>query len=88
MEYTLELDLCLNENRARSEEELREIVRLIFDKYNCSATNIRVYEDCCEHDWHINEMKVINTEGVIYNQPCYRVKYVCTKCGKVKYEEE
>ena len=87
MEYTVELDLCLNEDRTRPEKEVRDIVKLIFDDYNCSAKNIRV-KGCCDHDWHINGMKVINTEGVIYNQPCYRVKYLCYKCGRVKYEEE
>ena len=88
MEYTLELDLCLNEERTRPEKEVRDIVRLIFDDYNCSASNIRVKTDGCEHDWRINGMKVINTDGIIYNEPCYRVKDLCTKCGKVKYEEE
>ena len=88
MEYTLELDLCLNEDRTRPEKEVRDIIRLIFDDYNCSASNIRVKTDSCEHDWKINGMKVLNTDGIIYNEPCYRFKYMCTKCGKIKYEKE
>ena len=88
MEYTLELDLCLNDGKARHEKEVKEIVRLIFDAYNCDAFNIKVKTDGCEHDWHINGMKVIDPEGWYYDLPSYRVKYICTKCGKVKYEEE
>lgn len=88
MEYTIELDLDLNEEKARPSEEVKEIIKRIFDAYHCTVTNIRVFEDGCEHDWHLNGMTVIDTHGWYYNEPSYRFKYCCSKCGKIKYEEE
>lgn len=87
MNYRIELDLFIDEDKIRTKKEMQEIIKSIFDNYNCEASNIKVNTDECEHDWHIDGIKVINTD-FLNCFPCYEVKYICPKCGKVKYEEE
>lgn len=88
MNYRIELDLFIDEDKVRTKKEIQQIVKSIFDTYNCEATNIKVKIDTCEHDWRINGMKVIDPEGWYYNQPVYEIKYVCANCGKIKYAGE
>ena len=87
MEYKVELNLFIDEDKVRTKKEMKQIIKSIFDNYNCEATNIKVDIDWCEHDWHIHGMTIIDTE-ILNCQPCYEVKYVCSQCGQIKYVKE
>ena len=43
MKYTVQLDFSIDEEDAvRTDEEVKEVVEVIFDYSNCNASNIRV----------------------------------------------
>ena len=42
MNYTVQLDFFIDEDAIRIDEEVKEVVKEIFDYSNCDATNIRV----------------------------------------------
>lgn len=44
MIYTVQLDFFIDEDVIRTDEEVQEVVKEIFDYCNCSASNIRVIE--------------------------------------------
>ena len=44
MTYTVQLDFFIDEDGIRTDEEVQEVVKEIFDYSNCCASNIRVIE--------------------------------------------
>ena len=44
MEYTVQLDFFIDDDVIRTDEEVQELVKEIFDYCNCSASNVRVME--------------------------------------------
>lgn len=44
MTYTVQLDFFMDDDVIRTDEEIKEIVKEIFDGYNCSTENIRVLD--------------------------------------------
>ena len=49
MKYTVQLDFFIDEDEVRTDEEVKEVVREIFDYSNCSASNIKVID---VNDWY------------------------------------
>lgn len=41
----------------------------------------------CEHEWEKVGTTIIDPDGWYYKQPCYRIEYVCVKCGEREYKE-
>ena len=48
MTYTVQLDFFIDDDAIRTDEEVQEIVKEIFDTCNCDASNIRLIEI---NDW-------------------------------------
>ena len=44
MKYAVELDFFIDEDTMRTDEEVKEVVKEIFDYCNCYAFNIKVIE--------------------------------------------
>lgn len=44
MTYTVQLDFWIDEDAIRTDEEVTDVVKEIFDYSNCSASNVRVIE--------------------------------------------
>lgn len=44
MNYTVQLDFFIDEDAVRTDEEVKEVMREIFDCSNCSASNIKVID--------------------------------------------
>lgn len=44
MTYTVQLDFFIDEDGIRTDEEIVEVVKEIFDYSNCDASNVRVIE--------------------------------------------
>ena len=44
MTYTVTLDFFMDDDVIRTDEEIKEIVKEIFDGYNCIAENIKVLD--------------------------------------------
>ena len=44
MTYTVQLDFWIEEDGVRTDEEVVEVVKEIFDYCSCYATNVRVLE--------------------------------------------
>lgn len=42
----------------------------------------------CDHEWKKGQISIIDPDGWYYNQPCYSVEYICTKCGEKKRIKE
>ena len=42
MKYTVQLDFFIDEDEVRTDEEVKNVVKEIFDCSNCDATNIIV----------------------------------------------
>ena len=89
MNYTVQLEFFIDEDVVRTNEEVKEVLKEIFDSCNCSVSNIKVIENECTHEeWKRGNMTVIDPDGWYYGQPSYEVQYICTKCGKIKYVKE
>lgn len=44
MEYTVQLDFFIDEDGIRTDDEVKEVVKEIFDCCNCYASNIKVID--------------------------------------------
>ena len=44
MEYTVQLDFFIDEDAVRTDEEVKAVVKEIFECGNCSASNIKVID--------------------------------------------
>lgn len=44
MTYTVQLEFFIDEDAIRTDEEVVEVVKEIFDYCNCTASNVRVIE--------------------------------------------
>ena len=44
MNYTVQLDFWIDEDAIRTDEEVTEVIKDIFDYSGCSASNVRVLE--------------------------------------------
>lgn len=44
MTYTVQLDFDIDDDRIMTDKEVQEVVKEIFDSFNCWASNIRVIE--------------------------------------------
>ena len=42
MEYTVQLDFFIDEDKVRTEEEIKDVLAEIFDYCSCTASNIQV----------------------------------------------
>lgn len=60
-------------------------MKKIFNLFKSNKTK----KDKCkyDHNWVKDGTAVIDPDGWYDNQPCHEVIYVCTKCGKRKYEK-
>ena len=42
MEYTVQLDFFIDEDKVRTEEEIKDVLEEIFDYCSCTASNIKL----------------------------------------------
>lgn len=42
MEYTVQLDFFIDEDKVRTEEEIKNVLEEIFDYCSCTASNVKV----------------------------------------------
>lgn len=87
--YGVDLSFSINEDRIRSNEEIIKLLKEIFDADNYKFVGARViYNECKHEEWERGITTVIDPDGGYYGGPCYRVEYICPKCGMKKYEEK
>lgn len=87
--YKVELSFLIDEDEIRNDEEVKELLKELFNDSNYKFWHSKVIENECKHeDWKRGNCIVIDPDGWYYNQPCYEVKYICSKCGKIKYVKE
>lgn len=87
--YKAEVVFLTNEDKIRTEEEMRDLLEEIFSANNYKLWGVKVIDNECTHEeWERGQSSVIDPDGWYYNQPCYEVEYICTKCGKKKYVKE
>lgn len=86
--YTVELSFVIDEDKIRTEEEIRGLLKEIFNTDSYKFLGAAVIDNECIHEWERVGITDANPNGWGYNCPSYKVKYVCTKCGKKKYVTE
>ena len=87
--YKAEITFLTNENNIKTEEEMIALLGELFNSNNYKFWGAKIIDSECTHDeWKRNATCVRDPDAWYYNQPCYEVEYICTKCGKKKYVKE
>lgn len=86
--YQVELSFLIDEDKIRTDEEIKELLEEIFNTDNCKFWGATVIDNECEHEWKRGGASVSDPDGWYYGKPCWSREYICTKCGRRKYEDE
>ena len=87
--YSVKVTFLTNEDEIRTEEEIGELLRELFETNNYKLWGTKVIDNECSHnEWQRTALHVSDPDAWYYNQPCYEVEYVCAKCGTKKYVKE